>query len=158
SSNRPGMKLRVAEDPCVIQQLALVVAERPSVLRSGPAAILPLGFRGQAIFSSLLLAQPIAECHRVIPTEADHRMIVGLRKTWTQPVRVGVHFPVPIREMTMGAPFPLGLRLISRCLCELAKLPDRDLGLPHVKGMRDLDFMLRAFAGQSFLDPVVIVL
>ena len=32
SSHRPGMILRVAADPCVIPQLALVVAERPSAL------------------------------------------------------------------------------------------------------------------------------
>src|SRR5262249_33414522 len=112
------------------------------------ATILPLGLRGHAVVLSLLLAQPSAKLHSVIPTYADHRLIVGLRKAGTHPVRIGIRHPLTIREMTSSAPFPLGLRLVSRCLRELSKLPNRNLGLSQVKRLRDLHFMLETFTGQ----------
>ena len=68
-------------------------------------------------------------------------MIVGLRETRIQPVRIGVHIPSPSGNDDKR-PLPLGLRLVSLCRHELSKLPHRDLGLPHVKRLRDLDFML----------------
>src|SRR5262249_44760386 len=124
-----------------MHQLALVVPERPSALRSGPATILPLGFRGEAVFLAFLIAQPVAKLHSVIPTDADHWMIVGLGKTRIQPVRISIQCPSPIRGKTISAPFLLGLRLVSLCLHELPKLPHGDLGLPHVTRLRDLDLM-----------------
>src|SRR5262249_54243802 len=136
-------------------QLAFVVSEPPPALRSGPTTILPLGFRGHAVGFSLLLAQPFAKCNSVIPTDADQRIIVLLLETRIQPVRICVHLEFPIRESTMSPPFSLSLRLVSLCLYELSKLPDCDLGLPHVERVRDLDLMLRTFAGQAFPCPAI---
>src|SRR5262252_4071125 len=85
-------------------------------------------------------------------------MIVGLGKTRIQPVRIGVQFGLPIREMTNGTPFALSLCLVSRCLHELPKLPHRQLVLPHVKRRRDLDLMDRTFSGQMYSQPFTAIL
>ena len=51
---------------------------------------------------------------------------------------------------------PAGITYLVALLNELSKLPDRDLGLPHVKGLRDLDFMLRTLTVQEIPDQAYV--
>jgi len=45
---------------------------------TGTRGVLPFGFSRQAVLDAFFLAQPFAERHRILPANADDRMIVGL--------------------------------------------------------------------------------
>src|SRR5262249_13850235 len=111
----------------VLPQGLLVIAAGIARGRAGTASGFPLRFCRQAIGLVLFLAQPVAELLGVVPADADHGMIVGLVEAGIEPVGLSVHPPCAIREMTPGAAFSLGLRLVACRLDELTELADRDL-------------------------------
>ena len=117
--------------------MGIVVAEAvPTPGFPGPAAILPFGLRGQAVFFPFLLAQPFAKIHRIVPRNEDHRMLVRLIEARISPAAI--------------------THLVALLVNELSKLPDRDLRGSHVKWLRDLHGMLRPLGRQVFLSQVTV--
>src|SRR5205807_2349146 len=96
-------------------QTGLTIAAVKLRCRASATTILPLSLRGQAVFFALLLAEPFAECHRVLPAHIGHRMLV--------------RGPGPDLLPTHGAP-------------ERVELTLRHLILAHVEGPGDLHLML----------------
>src|SRR5262245_39184729 len=72
------LALRIDAVPSVLPQHLRVVPERVVRSRSGAAAVLPLGLRGQAVLFPLLLAQPLAKIDGVVPGHRDDGMVFGL--------------------------------------------------------------------------------
>lgn len=52
---------------------------------AGPTSIFPFGFRGEPVRLVLFAAEPVAKYHGVIPTDIDHRIVIGLTKTRIPP-------------------------------------------------------------------------
>ena len=57
-----------------------ITAPRVGCGAAGPAGIFPLGLRREVIALSLLVAEPAAKRHRIVPTHIDDRVAVILRK------------------------------------------------------------------------------
>src|SRR5205807_1225654 len=60
-ADRVRLESGVPSEPGVLNQVLVVVAEAELALCAGPAAVFPLGFRGQGVLLALFLAEPIAK-------------------------------------------------------------------------------------------------
>ena len=121
------------------QRLGIVAVIVPRC-RPGTAGVFPLGLRGQSVRLALLLAQPLAKLHRVVPTHVHHGVLVGLLETRVPP---GILL-VEAELLLVGVPAPgprllslLRVRLVACISDELPKLPPRDVVSTQVERLRD---------------------
>src|SRR5262249_27884362 len=127
-ADRLGFPLRIPAIPGICAQILLVVPKAVDGLRSGAATVLPLSFCRQSVLLTLLLAEPVAKCCRIIPAHTADRVIIRL---------LAGRFLATARHAGF---FRIGLKLL--CLYKLPKLAHSYFVNAHVKGLCQDDFVL----------------
>ncbi len=109
----------------VVVQVVDGISVTPCGATAGAARIFPFRFGRKAIVLALFLAEPSAECHGIIPGNANDRGVVRLWKTGASPVNIRCH-AVFVRLWINGerAAASFSICLKPRSFHELAKGPD----------------------------------
>ena len=106
----------------------------------GAASIFPLGLRWQPVGLAILLTEPLAERHRVVPAHVDHGVLVGLLETRVSPREIPAEAELLLvgsQPIVPGFSSFLRLGLVVRVGDKLPELASRDVVRAQVKRPRD---------------------